>query len=107
GSPRFSATKDVIRVSREICAVLAGGCCAYGNMSLRQSTRNDYPAALDRHCSNQLLLAAFGTCAEDSKPTSFCFMTRPRRSGGKMQGARVLILNGEHKGEEGIWLGES
>ena len=34
-------------------------------------------------------------------------MTRPRISGGEMQGARVLILAGKHKGEHGVCLGEA
>jgi hypothetical protein len=34
-------------------------------------------------------------------------MTRPPASGAKMQGARVLILTGEHKGGEGVCLGEA
>jgi hypothetical protein len=34
-------------------------------------------------------------------------MARARISGKKMEGARVLILTGQHKGEQGVCLGEA
>jgi hypothetical protein len=34
-------------------------------------------------------------------------MARPRISRKKMEGARVLILTGQHKGEKGVCLGEA
>jgi hypothetical protein len=34
-------------------------------------------------------------------------MARPRISGKKMEGARVLILTGQHKGEQAVCLGEA
>jgi hypothetical protein len=34
-------------------------------------------------------------------------MARPRIGGKKMEGARVLILTGQHKGEEGVCLGQA
>jgi hypothetical protein len=34
-------------------------------------------------------------------------MARPRISGKKMEGARVLILTGRFKGEEGVCLGKA
>jgi hypothetical protein len=34
-------------------------------------------------------------------------VTRPLQKDDEMQGARVLILTGQHKGEEGLCLGEA
>ena len=60
-NPKFFGGKRRDRSGREICVAQVGGCCAYGNMSWRQSTRNAYPGVLNRRCSDQRLAA--GLCS--------------------------------------------
>ncbi len=45
--------------------------------------------------------------ANEATNSDACFVSRRLQEEREMQGARVLILTGEHKGEQGVCLGEA